>query len=116
MSIIANVIKIKLDEIISSTVRLKAEQEVIKTIDLACNICTCRNQNEFVQQFRSQIADFFGFEGAAILFRDVKTNDLFTINELEYDQYDEKSETFKKFSKHQKITFPVETGITGKVF
>lgn len=48
--------------------------------------------------------------------RDVKTNDLFTINEVEYDEFDKKSETYYKYKRHEKITFPTATGITGKVF
>lgn len=52
------------------------------TIGLAGAICTQRSQADLVKQIKLTLPDYFGFEGASILLRDVKTNLIFTINEI----------------------------------
>jgi hypothetical protein len=43
---------------------------------------TCRGQADLIKYCKATVPAYFGFEGASILLRDVKTNLLFTINEL----------------------------------
>ena len=62
------------------------QREVIHTIDLAGAICTQRSQNDLVKSIKQYLPPFFGFETAAVLLRDVKTDFLFTLNELSKDE------------------------------
>ena len=62
------------------------QREVIHTIDLAGAICTQRSQNDLVKSIKEYLPPFFGFESAALLLRDVKTDFLFTLNELSKDE------------------------------
>jgi len=65
---------------------ISMQKEVIHTIELAGAICTQRTQSDLVQNIKLTLPHFFGFEGATVLLRDVKTDFLFTINELTKDE------------------------------
>ena len=95
-----------------------------------------------MKNLKFSLPDYFGFEGASILLRDVKTNLIFTINEITKENRIEIKSSAARHNltstsgfsdKHQpsnsldeevghemretvKITFPNNQGLTGKVF
>lgn len=82
MTILATVIRIKLDQLMSRQAKHELEREVTNTINLAGAICTQRSQADLVKHLKFSLPEYFGFEGASILLRDVKTDLIFTINEI----------------------------------
>lgn len=62
------------------------QEEVVNTIKLTGDICTKRSQSDLVKSIKEKLPDFFGFEGAGIMFRDIKNDFMFTINELSKDE------------------------------
>ena len=76
------VVRIKLDQMLSVRRKRELEKEVTQTISLAGAICTCRSQIDLIKHIRLSLPGYFGFEGANILLRDVKTDLIFTINEI----------------------------------
>ena len=75
-----------MEQLLSQRRKSELENEVLKTIELAGVICTQRSQEDLVKNIKLLLPQFFGFEGANILLRDVKTNLIFTINELSKDE------------------------------
>jgi hypothetical protein len=53
---------------------------------LAGSICSQRNQNDLVKNIREKLPEYLGFEAAGILLRDVKSDLMFTVNELSKDE------------------------------
>ena len=82
MTILSIVVRVKLDQLLALRRKSELEREVTQTIRLAGAICTQRSQADLVKHVKLTLPGYFGFEGASILLRDVKTNLIFTINEL----------------------------------
>ena len=101
MAVVANLIKIKVDQIEALQSKLDMQREVIHTIDLAGAICTQRSQNDLVRSIKQYLPPFFGFETASVLLRDVKTDFLFTLNELSKD---ETEQILRKMHREEKRT------------
>ena len=85
MTILSIVVRVKLDQLLALRRKSELEREVTQTIRLAGAICTQRSQADLVKHVKLTLPGYFGFEGASILLRDVKTNLIFTINELTKD-------------------------------
>jgi len=86
MSLISSTARIKMEQLVSLRRRTEMEQEVVNTIELAGAICTQRSQTDLVHQIKEALPKFFGFEGAGILLRDVKTELLLSLNELSKEE------------------------------
>ena len=86
MSVISSTARIKMDQLVSLRRRTEMEQEVVNTIELAGAICTQRSQTDLVHQIKESLPKFFGFDGAGILLRDVKTELLLSLNELSKEE------------------------------
>lgn len=124
MQMIALLVRTKLDQIVSQNFMRKLESEVLHIINIAGSLTTQRSQVDLIKFTKITIPPFFGFEGASILLKDVKTNLLFTINEITKDNKDEKlQEKFEvgdacapEMRRTVKITYPPNIGISGQVF
>ena len=53
---------------------------------MAGTICSQRNQSDLVKYIKEQLPIYFGFEAANILLRDVKSEMIFSVNELSKDE------------------------------
>ena len=62
------------------------QKEVLATIKLAGAICSQRTQSDLVANIKAHLPDYFGFEAAGVLLRDVKTDYIFSVNELSKDE------------------------------
>lgn len=89
IKLIAAVINIKLDQIMALENKTNMQEEVLKTIELAAGICSERNQSDLIKNMKEQLPKYFGFEGAGILLRDVKTDFIYTMYELSKDETDQ---------------------------
>lgn len=123
---------------ISALLRREAMQiEVAQSIRIAGRICNQRSKTALLREIQESLPDFFGFKEVGLMFRDVKTNMLFTINLLSKDEQEEwiKSKLkeqgntvtskqqqqqmeilFDQFQETFNIAFPNHLGITGKAF
>lgn len=61
---------------------------------------------------RVSLPKFFGFEGLGIMFRDVKSDEYFTIEENQA-QEEGKEQNGEEFKEGTYISFPTTIGITG---
>ena len=55
---------------------------MIQTINISSVICSQRSLVELLKGVSTVLPDFFGFEGAGLLFVDSKTDDIFAVHEL----------------------------------
>lgn len=112
MQILSMAIRLKIDQLLSLKKRKQLENEVIQTINLAGRLTTQRSITDLIKEAKICIPEFFGFEGASILLRDVKADLLFTINEVEQNTADDED----PLRETAKVSFPLNRGVTGKVF
>lgn len=56
---------------------------------LAGEICTARTKVQLIKAFKNTLPKFFGFEDVGVLIRDMKTDVLFTLNEIKNEEHDE---------------------------
>ena len=62
------------------------EKEVLDTIKIAGVLCNQKTQAELVRHIKQLLPGFFGFEEVGVMFRDVKSDLVFTMNELSKDE------------------------------
>lgn len=86
MNILVATIMMKFDQINAMIREKEMEKEVIQTIEMAAALSSCRSQSDLVKNCKEILPEYFGFEGAGMLLRDVKTDFLFSINELSKDE------------------------------
>lgn len=117
----------KLEAIFSNLKKLESQKEVLHTIKLAGEICTARTQVQLLNAIKKTLPDFFGFESVGILIRDMKTDLMFTINELKNDEHDDwmrqnaqnydPTKALKEPMRDtEKIIVPQGLGISGQVY
>jgi len=82
-------INLKLDQLSSAQQRRAMEREVLDTIEIAGLLCNQRSQAELVRNIKQLLPGFFGFEEVGVMFRDVKSDLIFTMNELTKDEQEE---------------------------
>lgn len=82
---VASVFGLKISELYFLHKKSDMQHEVLRTIELAGKICTQRSQPELISIMKSHLPEFFGFEAVGIMLRDVKSNQMFTINEISND-------------------------------
>lgn len=140
VQLVATVLKLKLDQINSIQRKIEMEDEVLQTIKIAGIICNQRSQPELIKQFKLLLPAFFGFESVGVMMRDVKTNMIFSINELTEEETTEwmseqlqkrglRSETqltrqderdiavlLDQYRETRRISFPNNLGVSGRVF
>ena len=56
---------------------------------LAGEICTARTKVQLIKAFKNTLPNFFGFEDVGVLIRDMKTDILFTLNEIKNEEHDD---------------------------
>ena len=94
---------------------------------IAGEICTARTQVQLLRGIRKTLPEFFGFESVGILIRDMKTDQMFTLNELKNDDHEEwmrqhavDYDTTKALKEPmrdtEKIIIPHGLGISGHAF
>ena len=81
----ASLLKLKFGQLVALGRMKKLEQEVINTLNMAGTLTTQRSNTDLIKYCKLTIPAYFGFEGAAILLRDVKNELFFTINEYTQD-------------------------------
>lgn len=126
--LLAHAIRVKLDQLLALKRSSELENEVINTIKLAGSLTTQRSTSDLIKYLKISVPPYFGFEGASILLRDVKTGLLFSINEVEKQarkgKEDSEEATAGKDAENPthllretaKVTFPTNSGVTGQVF
>ena len=65
----------------------KSQQQVVDTIRTSSIISTQRSYADLIFKIKRILPEFMGFEGLGILFRDTKTDNLFTISDT-FDESD----------------------------
>lgn len=80
--IISQVIKLKLDQLVTHRRCENLENEVIHTLKIAGVLCTQRSFADLIKQCKKVVPPYFDFEAANVLLKDVKTGMLFTMNEV----------------------------------
>lgn len=131
------VMKMKMDTLAAQLRREAMQIEVAQSIRIAGRICNQRCKTSLLREIQSSLPEFFGFKEVGLMFRDVKTDMLFTINLLSKDEQEEwvkaqmKQQGYSITSKQQQqqmeilfeqfqetfnISFPNHLGITGKAF
>jgi hypothetical protein len=86
LSLIKTVMEVKLDNIYALQQRKTMQREVLQAIKLSGTICNQRNKISLLREMKQQLPRFFGFEDVGVVFRDVKRNQLFTMNVLSQDE------------------------------
>ena len=81
---------LKFDQLQATKKESDMQKEVVQTIKLAGTICTQRSQQELVRLLRKHLPLFFGFQDVGILFKDQKSNLMFTLNELDDENQGDK--------------------------
>lgn len=79
-------VEVKLHELMSRHETKQHKQEVIDTIKLASVVSTQRSYADLILKMKKLIPDYLGFEGLGILFRDTKTDKLFTVQDTYKDE------------------------------
>jgi len=73
----------------------------LNVIKIAGTICNQRSKAALVNSIKTVLPQFMGFEEVGLVLRDVKTNQIFSINEL---QQEEKEEWYKEELKSRGLT------------
>ena len=102
----------------------KLENEVVNIVNISGSLTNQRSHADLIKYAKVKIPPFFGFEGASLLLRDVKSNLLFTMNEILKDARDDDpvkmheagEELAPEMRKTVKITYPNNSGVSGKVY
>lgn len=74
----------KIESIMTRSKQKDLQNEVIHTLKIAGLMSNQRSYADLIYSCKQVIPQYFGFEAANILLRDVKTGLLFTVNELYY--------------------------------
>ncbi len=77
--LIGNILQTKLQQAHAFREKRHIQKEVVQTIKISSLISTQRSYADLILASQEVLPGFFQFEGLGILFRDKKTNQLFTI-------------------------------------
>lgn len=75
-----------MSQLLANRKKKEMQREVINTIKLAGAVCSQRNQSDLIVNIKEHLPIYFGFEAAGVLLRDVKTDYIFSVNELSKDE------------------------------
>ena len=133
LQIIASTLSLKIDHLIQMRRNIETKKDVLDTIRLAGEICTQRSLPELALHIKKNLPLFMGFEAVAIMFRDQKGSEMFTVNEISADENptdllrdtlegatgERQTQRFntKKYTSNDtaEILVPSNIGITGQV-
>jgi hypothetical protein len=73
LGIFSSVVKLKVEQMLSVKSNLAMQQEVVDTIKVTGLISTQRSQGDLVKSIKLHLPEFFGFEGASLMFYDIKS-------------------------------------------
>jgi hypothetical protein len=82
-------IQVKFDSLFATVIMKESQQETINIMKLAGEICTARTKVQLIRAIKNTLPAFFGFESVGVLIRDMKTDVMFTINEIDNEEHDE---------------------------
>jgi len=125
VQILALIVRTKLDQLLAIKRMTVLENEVINIVNIAGQLTNQRSQADLIKYAKITIPPFFGFEGASLLLRDTKNNLLYTMNEINKDtdetdmlskKYDCSEQIAPEMRKTVRVTYPNNSGISGKVF
>lgn len=139
MTILREVLQIKFESLLALRQKSKMQKEVLETIRITGLLCNQKTKTSLINSIKQELPRFFGFQEVGLLFRDVKTNLLFTMNEIsddyakqmlrktEMEALGNKTKLTKEeeedililldqYKEKKLINFPNNIGITGQVF
>lgn len=111
----ASVVQAKVETILAQMDSQDKHQHLFDTLSLASRITTQRSYRALIKQIKLLLPAYFEFESVGVLLLDTKTDDLFTIADI--DMTDEELKNGKEYSDSKDIiSFPSTLGITGYAF
>jgi transcriptional regulator with GAF, ATPase, and Fis domain len=111
----ASVVQTKIETILAQMDSHDRHQHLFDTLSLASRITTQRSYRALIKQIKLLLPAYFEFESVGVLLLDTKTNDLFTIADI--DMTEEELKNGQEYTASKDIiSFPSTLGITGHAF
>lgn len=86
IEIFSIILSVKLDGMDSQNRENEIKDEIMHTIRLAGEISTKRSLPELAQSIKKLLPKYFDFEAVGVLFRDQKSESMFTVNEIAVEE------------------------------
>ena len=77
---LVHALQTKMDEILCQKMLDDSLDKQLQTVELASFVSTTRCYSDFITEVKKRLPQFMGFDAVGILFRDTRTNLLFTVD------------------------------------
>ena len=116
--IYSTVVQVKMESIISNMKSEEKHSHLFDTLSLASRITTQRSYRSLITEIKLLLPRYFGFDSVGVLLLDTKTNDLFTISDIQITGHEDRKlqEGEEYWQSKEIINFPSNLGISGSVF